>query len=161
MSPYRGPFKIDVKGHIKNLKYSIAGLIICIILLLYIYSQFSWIPGQNKFFSYVYKKNKRNKPLQKNNEQFIEDIHNSFNKTIGNTFFKDNKIILYEKNKNFKYIEKELDIFFNLSRNIFFEQNKKINHEAVHKWLLLFCKHCRMCERKLIVDKKDISTFTF
>ena len=161
MSPYRGPFKIDIKDHIKNLKYSVFGLVLSIILLLYIYSQFSWIPGQNKFFSYTYKKNKRNKPLQKNNEKFIEDIHNSFNKTIGNTFFKKNKSILYEKNKNFKYIEKELDIFFNLSRNIFFEQNKKINHEAVHKWLLLFCKHCRMCERKLIVDKKDINTLIF
>ena len=161
MSPYRGPFKMEVDRHIENLKQSIIGLIICIILLLYIYSQFSWLPGQNKFFSYVYKKNKKNKPLQQSNEKFIEDIHNSFNQTIGNTLFKDNKSILYKKNKNFKYIEKELDTFFNLSRNIFFEQNKKINHEAVHNWLLLFCKHCRMCERKLIVDEKDISTLIF
>ena len=55
----------------------------------------------------------------------------------------------------------ETIVFFNLSRNIFFEQNKKLNHKEVHNWLVLFCKHCRMCERKLIVDSKDISTLSF
>tara|TARA_B100000902_G_scaffold37182_1_gene44495 strand:- start:2609 stop:3601 length:993 start_codon:yes stop_codon:yes gene_type:complete len=161
MSPLRGPFKIDANYHIKNLRFSIIGLIFCIILLLYIYSQFSLMPGQNKFFSHIYKINRKNKYLQKNNERFITDIHNSFNKTIGQTLFKNNTNILYKKNKKFKHIEKELDIFFNLSRNVFFEQNKKLNHEEVHNWLVLFCKHCRMCERKLIVDSKDISTLNF
>jgi len=161
MSPLRGPFEIDINYHIKNLRFSIIGLIFCIILLLYIYSQFSLMPGQNKFFSHIYKINRKNKYLQKNNEKFITDIHNAFNKTIGQTLFKSNANILYKKNEKFKYIEKELDVFFNLSRNIFFEQNKKLNHKEVHNWLVLFCKHCRMCERKLIIDSKDINTLSF
>ena len=70
--------------------------------------------------------------------------------------FKSNLDILFKKNKSFINIKQELHIFFDISRSIFFENSKSINYKKTHSWLKSFSLHCRMCERKLIVDPKDV-----
>jgi mxaA protein len=70
--------------------------------------------------------------------------------------FESNLGILLEKNKSFNNIKGEINFFFNLSRSIFFENSKSVDYEKAHSWLRVFSLHCRMSERRLIVDPKDI-----
>ena len=58
--------------------------------------------------------------------------------------------------QDFINIKDEIHVFFDLSRSIFFENSKVIDYKKTHIWLKSFSLHCRMSERKLIVDPKDI-----
>ena len=86
----------------------------------------------------------------------ISDLHSGFNKTVNQSLFESNLEPLLKKNKSFNNIKDEIHVFFNLSRSIFFENSKVIDYKKTHAWLKLFSLHCRMSERKLIVDPKDI-----
>jgi mxaA protein len=75
----------------------------------------------------------------------------------GKTLFKDNLPHLYLKNASFENIDSELREFFKLSTLVFFNaSSKKYDHEEMLKWLKNFSRHCRDCERKLIVDKSAL-----
>jgi mxaA protein len=156
MSPYRGPFYININNEKKFLKRAIFGFVLILLILGYIWGRFTWIPGQNKIFSTAYKNNKKASCTQKNIKIFISDLHSGFDKTINQSLFESNLEILFKKNKSFINIKKELHIFFDISRSIFFENSKSIDYEKTHSWLKSFSLHCRMCERKLIVDPKDV-----
>ncbi|MEJ6612146.1 MAG: hypothetical protein QNL64_02530, partial [Porticoccus sp.] len=67
-----------------------------------------------------------------------------------------NKNFLYQQNPSFRKIDSEIDEFFALSRDIFFEQKKAHDLSKTYAWLKVFSMHCRMCERKLIVDSSDL-----
>ena len=69
----------------------------------------------------------------------------------------DNLSDLYIKNTSFENIDSELREFFKLSTLVFFNaSSKKYDHEEILKWLKNFSRHCRDCERKLIVDKSAL-----
>ena len=156
MSPYRGPFYKNINNEKKFLKRAIFGFVLILLLFGYIWGRFTWIPGQNKIFSTIYKSNKKASSTQKNIKIFISDLHSGFDKTINQSLFEGNLEILFKKNKSFINIKQELHIFFDISRSIFFENSKSINYEKTHSWLKSFSLHCRMCERKLIIDPKDV-----
>ena len=156
MSPYRGPFYINNYNQKEFLKKITFGFILVILIFGYIWARFTWIPGQNKIFSAVYKNNKKKPASPESVKKFISDLHAAFNETVNQSLFESNLQILLRKNKSFNNIKDEIHIFFDLSRSIFFENSKLINYEKAHAWLKSFSLHCRMCERKLIVDPKDI-----
>jgi mxaA protein len=90
-------------------------------------------------------------------EKAITEMHRAFDLVIGKTLFTDNLHDLYAKNPSFKNIDTELREFFKLSTLLFFNtSNKKYDHDEILKWLKDFSRHCRDCERKLIVDKKSL-----
>ena len=156
MSSLRGPFYIDTQEEKIFLKKSIIGFIIILLLIGYIWGRFTWIPGQNKIFSTIYKKNKKLASTPENVKKLISDLHSGFNKTVNQSLFESNLETLLKKNKSFNNIKDEIHTFFNLSRSIFFENSKLIDYKKTHVWLKSFSLHCRMSERKLIVDPKDI-----
>mgnify|MGYP001365706363 CR=1 FL=1 len=156
MSPFRGPFYININNEKEFLKKTIVALALILIFLGYIWGRFTWIPGQNKIFSAIYKENKKLSPNPESIKKFISDLHNGFNKTVNQSLFESNLEILFKKNKSFINIKQELHIFFDISRSIFFENSKSLDYEKIHSWLKSFSLHCRMCERKLIVDSKDV-----
>jgi|TARA_B110000014_G_C20070112_1_gene557996 mxaA protein len=156
MSPLRGPFYIGTQKEKLYLKNSIIGFIIILLLIGYIWGRFTWIPGQNKIFSTIYRNNKKLSPTPENVKKLITDLHSGFNKTVNQSLFESNLEPLLKKNKSFNNIKDEIHVFFNLSRSIFFENSKVIDYKKTHVWLKLFSLHCRMSERKLIVDPKDI-----
>jgi mxaA protein len=156
MSPFRGPFYINIQTENELLKKTFFGIILIIIILAYIWARFTWIPGQNKIFSTIYKNNKNTSASPENVKKFITDLHSGFNRTINQSLFESNLGILLEKNKSFNNIKGEINFFFNLSRSIFFENSKSVDYEKAHSWLRVFSLHCRMSERRLIVDPKDI-----
>jgi len=156
MSPLRGPFYISSQEEKAFLKKYFIGFIIVLLLIGYIWGRFTWIPGQNKIFSTVYKNNKKLSPSPENVKKFISDLHAGFNKTVNQSLFESNLETLLKKNKSFSNIKDEIHVFFDLSRSIFFENSKVIDYKKTHIWLKSFSLHCRMSERKLIVDSKDI-----
>ena len=156
MSPLRGPFYIGIQEEKAFLIKYFIGFTIVLLLIGYIWGRFTWIPGQNKIFSTVYKSNKKLSPSPENVKKFISDLHAGFNKTVNQSLFESNLETLLKKNKSFSNIKDEIHVFFDLSRSIFFENSKVIDYKKTHIWLKSFSLHCRMSERKLIVDSKDI-----
>ena len=156
MSDYRGPLLMDTTSAYEKINIAFMLLLVALFTLVYIYSRFSWVPRQNKFFNRVYQQFKKKKPTDDNLEDFLKALHHAFDRTLDQTFFLENDHMLYQQNGTFKNIKKEITQFFQISRAIFFEKNPKKDLEKTYQWLIQFALHCRMSERKLIVDKADI-----
>jgi len=157
MSPLRGVFFIDEKSPMRTLK--IAGIIALLSLfgLIYIYSQYAWLPNVRGTFARTHRSINKMKATPASIEKAITDMHHAFDLVIGKTLFSSNLHDLFAKNPSFKNIDTELDDFFKLSTLVFFNNsNKQCNHSEILKWLKVFSRHCRDCERKLIVDKKSL-----
>ena len=159
MSDYRGPFFLNSSKDKKIQIGSIIVLLFSLFLLSYIYSRYTWWPSQNRIFSQIYSKYKKTNSSQENLENLLKALHNGLDTSHGQTVFIDNLNLLYKKNASFKNIEGEINDFFQLSRSIFFGKNTKINQKEAYKWLKRFSLHCRLCERKLIIDKNDLERF--
>ena len=112
--------------------------------------------GKTKYLALYIKITKKKPASPESVKKFISDLHAAFNETVNQSLFESNLQILLKKNKSFSNIKDEIHIFFDLSRSIFFENSQSIDYEKTHTWLKLFSLHCRMCERRLIVDIKDI-----
>ena len=157
MSPLRGVFLMDEKNPIKTLKISAIIALFSLLGLLYIYSQYAWLPKVRGIFARTHRSINKLKANPANIQKAISEMHRAFDLVAGKTLFKDNLQDLYAKNSSFENIDSELHEFFKLSTLIFFNtSNKKYDDEEILKWLKNFSRHCRDCERKLIVDKKSL-----
>ena len=159
MSPYRGPFLKDKIPDENKIKFSLFALIIILLSFIYIYGRYTWLP--NRTFSMVYRRFKKQKPSAANTKKIITALHAGFDNLIEQSLFEDNIALLIKKNGSFKHIEKELHTFFKISRALFFQKHIKLDQDELNKWLVNFALHCRMCERKLIVNPKDIRGISF
>jgi len=159
MSPYRGPFLKDKIPDENKIKFSLFALIIILLSFIYIYGRYTWLP--NRTFSMVYRRFKKQKPSAANTKKIITALHAGFDNLIEQSLFEDNIALLIKKNGSFKHIEKELHTFFKISRALFFQKHIKLDQDELNKWLINFSLHCRMCERKLIVNPKDIKGISF
>ena len=157
MSPLRGVFLMDEKNPIKTLKISAIIALFSLLGLLYIYSQYAWLPKVRGIFARTHRSINKLKANPANIQKAISEMHRAFDLVAGKTLFKDNLQDLYAKNSSFENIDSELHEFFKLSTLVFFNtSNKKYDDEEILKWLKNFSRHCRDCERKLIVDKKSL-----
>ena len=159
MSPYRGPFLKDKIPDENKIKFSLFALIIILLSFIYIYGRYTWLP--NRTFSMVYRRFKKQKPSAANTKKIITALHAGFDNLIEQSLFEDNIALLIKKNGSFKHIEKELHTFFKISRALFFQKHIKLDQDELNRWLINFSLHCRMCERKLIVNPKDIKGISF
>ncbi len=159
MSPYRGPFLKDKIPDENKIKFSLFALIIILLIFIYIYGRYTWLP--NRTFSMVYRRFKKQKPSAANTKKIITALHSGFDNLIEQSLFEDNIPLLIKKNGSFKHIEKELHTFFKISRALFFQKHIKLDQDELNEWLVNFALHCRMCERKLIVNPKDIKGISF
>ena len=161
MSPFRGPLTIETIPSALKVRYGIIGLVVSLLTLLYIYSRYTWLPKQNRFFSRVYRQYKKSNTNKKEIENFVTALHHGFNQTINQALFINNKEDLFKKNNSFKHIESEINDFFKLSKVINFEEKTNFKRDEAFEWLVIFSLHCRMCERGLIVDSGDIKKLGF
>ena len=159
MSPYRGPFFLDKIPDENKIKFSLIALLIISLIFVYIYGRYTWLPSRT--FSMVYRRFKKQKPSAANTKKIITALHSGFDNLIEQSLFEDNIPLLIKKNGSFKHIEKELHTFFKISRALFFQKHIKLDQDELNKWLVNFALHCRMCERKLIVNPKDIKGISF
>jgi len=157
MSPLRGVFLINEVSSIKILKISGGIALLCLLGLLYIYSQYAWLPNARGVFARTHRSILKLKATPAATQKAMTEMHRAFDLVTGKTLFKDNLTNLYTKNPSFENIHSELQEFFKLSNIVFFNSTlKKIDHVEILKWLKNFSRHCRDCERKLIVDKKSL-----
>ena len=161
MSTFRGPLTIETIPSNMKVRYGIFGFAISLLTLIYIYSRYTWLPKQNRFFSSVYRQHKKINTNEKEIENFVSALHHGFNQTINKALFVSNKEQLFKKNNSFKYIESEINDFFKLSKAINFERKTNFNSAEAADWLVVFSLHCRMCERGLIIDSGDIKKLGF
>jgi mxaA protein len=157
MSPLRGVFLIDEKSTIKTLKISGITIFFSLLGLIYIYSQYAWLPNARGVFARTHRSINKMKATPANIQKAITEMHGAFDLVTGKTLFRNNLQDLYAKNSSFQNIDHELRDFFKLSTLIFFNtSNKKYDFGEILKWLKNFSRHCRDCERKLIVDKNSL-----
>jgi len=157
MSPLRGVFLMDEEASIKILKISGIIALLAFIGLIYIYSQYAWLPNKRGVFARTHRTIGKMKVTPASVQKAITDMHHAFDLVTGKIVFKDNLSDLYIKNTSFENIDSELREFFKLSTLVFFNaSSKKYDHEEILKWLKNFSRHCRDCERKLIVDKSAL-----
>lgn len=157
MSPLRGIIFMDETSPMKTLKISGIIALLSLFGLIYIYSQYAWLPNARGVFARTHRSINKMKAAPTSIQKAITDMHRAFDLVIGKTLFTDNLHDLYAKNPSFKNIDTELREFFKLSTLVFFNtSNKKYDHDEILKWLKDFSRHCRDCERKLIVDKKSL-----
>ena len=159
MSDYRGPFLIDKTVEQKIQIFSLIIFIMSLLILSYIYSRYTWWPSKNKIFSQIYRKYKKTNASKANLEEFLKSLHHGLDTSLGKTVFLDNLELLYKENASFRNIEDEINDFFRLSRLIFFGRASKINQSNAYNWLKVFSLHCRLCERKLIIEKNELKRF--
>ena len=167
MSSFRGPLIIETIPSTLKVRYGIIGFVVSLLTLLYIYSRYTWLPKQNRFFSSVYRQykkintNEKEIEIEIEIENFVSALHHGFNQTINKALFINNKEQLFEKNNSFKHIESEINDFFKLSKAINFEKKTNFSSAEAIEWLVVFSLHCRMCERGLIIDSGDIKKLGF
>jgi mxaA protein len=161
MSSFRGPLTIEKIPSNMKVRYGIFGFAISLLTLIYIYSRYTWLPKQNRFFSRVYRQYKKSNVNKKEIENFVTALHHGFNQTVNQALFINNKEDLFKKNNSFKHIEFEINDFFKLSKAINFEGKTNFKRDETFEWLVIFSLHCRMCERGLIVDSGDIKKLGF
>jgi mxaA protein len=155
MSGYRGPLLLSSNSEKIRLKVLLVILALCLLSLLYILGTHAWLPRMGGPFAQTFRAI-RHLPNDKSNlELAVTKMHESLNKTAGNSLFSDNLAEFLKQKPAFKTIESELLQFFVLSRHVFFEPNT--THEAGNEpiqWLAKLCRRCRDCERGLIPDSK-------
>ena len=161
MSSFRGPLTIETIPSNMKVRYGIFGFAISLLTLFYIYSRYTWLPKQNRFFSLVYRQYKKSNVNKKEIENFVTALHHGFNQTVNQALFINNKEDLFKKNNSFKHIESEINDFFKLSKAINFEEKTNFKRDEAFEWLVIFSLHCRMCERGLTVDSGDIKKLGF
>lgn len=153
MSDFRGPILKENLTNLKNIYLSIFFIMISSLVLLYIYTRFTLLPGFKKTFLPIYKKYRKIKSLNENT--FIRDLHNGLNQMSNKTLFQNNLNDLYKNKMAFKSIHEELIFFFALSNNILFKKKKITDKEIA--WLKKFSFHCHCCEKGLNIDKQQIN----
>lgn len=153
MSGLRGPIFIDQQQYLDKIYTSTGIFILSLCILLYIYTKFTILPGFKKTFLPLHKKLKKDKNIKL--EQMIKLIHAKINDYSGASIFEKNLKDLYSKNSSFRLIEKELSLFFKISNQKLF--TKKIKDDVnIRNWLIFFCFHLHLCEKKIPVKNSDI-----
>ena len=110
MSDLRGPILKENGTNLRNIYLSLFFIISSSLVLLYIYTRFTLLPGFKKTFLPIYKKYKKAKTLNEN--VFIRDLHNGLNQISKKTLFLNNLNDLYENKNAFKSMHEELVFFF-------------------------------------------------
>ena len=153
MSDFRGPVLIEQQQYLNKIYISAAVFIFSLFVLLYVYTKFTILPGFKKTFLPLYRKLKKDKDIKI--DEIIKLIHGQINNYSKASIFEKNLKDLYAKNSSFKFIEKELILFFKISNQKLFTKQMKEN-ASIRDWLISFCFHLHLCEKKIPVKNTDI-----
>jgi mxaA protein len=153
MSGYRGPILLDASPYQLRLKAAVIVLALSLLGLLYILGKHTWLPRMGGPFAKAYKTIRKAQNNETGIQQAVEALHSALNKSAGYSLFSNNLEPFLHQKSSFKHIHSELNQFFELSRHVFFEPHspQKITDNPL-KWLAVFCKQCRDCERGLTPD---------
>jgi mxaA protein len=153
MSDFRGPFLINTDEYKNRIFNSFVAILITLLILFYIYTRFTILPGFKKTFLPLHKKFKKQKTIAI--DDMIRATNNGINSIADASIFEKNLNQLYKKNSAFKNIDKELKLFYKISNKKLFDDKLK-NNSDLREWLLMFVFHLHLCEKKVPVKGSDI-----
>lgn len=159
MSPFIAPLLLDSSREKLTIKVLIGVLAASLLGLLYMLGMHAWLPRMGAPFAKAYRDIRKMPDTAEGLQQAVARLHESLNKTAGNSVFSSNLADFLQKKPAFSPMKQEIEQFFGLSRQVFFEPNAATNVSASPKtWLQKFCRHLRDCERGLLPDLKPTST---
>lgn len=153
MSSYRGPLLLDNHDEKQRLNVLLAVLALSLLGLIYILGQRAWLPRMGGPFAQAFRAIRKLPNNAAGIQTAVTKVHESLNKTAGNSLFNSNLDAFLAKKPAFKVMKSEFIQFFGLSRQVFFEPHAKqdVGNEPI-QWLAQFCRRCRDCERGLTPD---------
>lgn len=156
MSPFIPPLLFDASENKWHLKLLIGLLSAALLGLLYMLGMYAWLPRMGAPFAKAFRDIRKMPDTAEGLQQAVARVHESLNKTAGNSLFASNLADFIHTKPAFAPVAGEITQFFGLSRQVFFEPNATTHlNEAPKAWLLKFCRRLRDCERGL---RPDLST---
>lgn len=153
MSPFTPPLLLDSHANKLHVKILSGLLAACLLGLLYMLGMHAWLPRMGAPFAKAYRDIRKLPDTAEGLQQAVARVHESLNKTAGNSVFGSNLSAFLENKPAFSLVKHEIEQFFDLSRRVFFEPNSNATHDKDTKnWLLKFCRNLRDCERGLRPD---------
>ncbi len=150
MSTFIAPFELAVAKDKFYLKLLCGLLAAALLGLLYMFGVYAWLPKMGGPFAKTYRQIRKLPNTTEGLQQAVARVHESLNKTAGNSLFSNNLPEFLHNKPAFLPIKAEIEQFFGLSRQVFFEQDAGTNIDANAKNnLLAFCRRLRDCERGL------------
>ena len=156
MSPFIPPFQLDANKDKSYLKLYAAILAVSLLGLLYIFGAYAWLPKMGGPFAKAYRDIRKTPATHEGLMQAVARVHESLNKTAGNSLFSNNIDAFVKAKPAFAPVKIEIEQFFTLSRQVFFESASASNSDdATKTWLQHFCRQLRDCERGLVPDTQN------
>lgn len=149
MSPLIPPLQLDDSRQVITIKVLAVILGLSLLGLLYILGSYAWLPKMGAPFAKAYREIRKLNNTPEDLKQGIARVHQSLNKTAGNSLFNNNLDEFIRNKANFASMQAEIIQFFDLSHHVFFDAKTTIDYAQSRTWLLQFCRHMRDCERGL------------
>jgi mxaA protein len=146
MSPFVPPLQLDSSKEKLYLRLLIGALTLSLLGLLYILGVHAWLPKMGAPFAKAYRDIRKMPNDATSLKQAVSRVHQSINVTAGASVFSHTIDDFLKAKPAFTPMKKELETFFNFSREVFFEAG---NSTVTKEWLLSLCCKLRDCERGL------------
>lgn len=146
MSPFILPLQLDASKEKLYLRILIGILALSLLGLLYIFGVYAWLPKMGAPFAKAYRDIRKLPSDASGLKQAVARVHQSINTTAGASVFSHTVDDFLKAKPAFTPMKKELDAFFNFSKEVFFESG---NSQVTKEWLLSLCRKLRDCERGL------------
>jgi len=153
MYPFIPPLTLENKQAAFNIKLLAGLLALALLGLLYIFGKHAWLPKMGAPFARAYRDIKKLSSSPDDVQKAVTRVHQSLNKTTGNSLFLSNLDSFIAQHNNFAPVKAEIKQFFGLSHDVFFaDASQSLATENPQAWLLQFCRRLRDCERGLRPD---------
>lgn len=146
MSPFIRPLQLNASKENLYLRTLIGVLALSLLGLLYIFGVHAWLPKMGAPFAKAYRDIRKLPNDASSLKQAVSRVHQSINMTAGASVFSHTVDEFLKEKPAFAPMKKELETFFNYSREVFFESG---NSQVTKEWLLSLCRKLRDCERGL------------
>jgi mxaA protein len=158
MSQFLGPLLLSADKEAQKLQASVIVFTLSLLGLLYILGLRAWLPRMGGSFAKAYRALRKLPHNDAGLKQGVSQVHAALNTTATISVFSNNIDQFLALKPNFLPLKAELEQFFNLSRQLYFEPQQP--DAAAQRWLQLFVRRCRDCERGLTPDMAQITPKT-
>ena len=140
---------LDANQDKQRLQVALAVLGLSLLGLLYILGKYTWLPRMGGPFAKAYRDLRKLPHNQEGLQRAVARLHEAFNTTAGQSVFSDTLDEFIMQKPAFGVIRRDIEQFFQISRQVFFEPGAEQKIADPQAWLKRFCRNCRDCERGL------------
>lgn len=163
MSQFLGPLLLTADKETYKLQAAVAVFVLSLLGLLYILGLRAWLPRMGGSFAKTYRALRKLPSSDAGLKQGVSKVHAAINSSASISVFSNNIDQFLALKPSFLPLKAELVAFFNLSRQLYFEPQQPDSVETTassQRWLKLFVRRCRDCERGLTPDTAALTEKT-